>query len=267
MKLFSKSGIAMGLVAAATAMLTACGGGGDDGIDDRLGLNEPQVRVMHVVPADIPVNVYQNGAKTSLQNIPYKFVARYSDVDDGNQLFSFRTPVNNAEVEIGSVTVDAATGHKYTLAVMPTNPPGNGANVVVIDDPYDKGLISDKARVRALNAAANAANIDVYVTAPNADISGMAPTFANVGYAKAIPASGQDSLELEGGDYQIRITTAGTKDVIFNSGQVNLGDNADWLITALPVENLSSVVTNNIKVLVAKANDDSQTAIELTDQP
>lgn len=264
MKLFSKSGMGLGLAVAAVAMLTACGGG-DDGIDDRLDLANPAVRVMHVVPAlDINLDVYQNGAKTSLQNIPYKFVARYSDVDDGNQLFSFNAAGTNTEV--GRTTVDAAVGHKYTVAIMPSKPVGAGFNVVTIDDPYDKGIVSDKARVRALNAAGNTDNIDVYVTAPNADINTMAPTFANVAFGAAVPASGQDSLEIEGGTYQIRITTAGTKTVIFNSGAVGISENADWLITALPVENISAVLPNNIKVLVAKANDDSQTASELTDQ-
>lgn len=263
MKLFSKSGMGLGLAVAAVAMLTACGGG-DDGIDDRLDLADPTVRVMHVVPASVNLDVYQNGAKTSLQNIPYKFVARYSDVDDGNQLFSFNLAGSNTEV--GRTTVDAAVGHKYTVAVMPSKPVGSGFNVVTIDDPYDKGIVSDKARVRVLNAAGNTDNIDVYVTAPNADIGTMAPTFANVGYGAAVPASGQDARELEGGIYQVRVTTAGTKNVIFNSGSVDIGDNADWLITTLPVENISAVLPNNIKVLVARANVESQTAVEYNNQ-
>ncbi|MCZ7153548.1 DUF4397 domain-containing protein, partial [Salmonella enterica] len=99
MKLFSKSGIALGLMVAASAMLAACGGG-DDGIDDRLGLNEPQTRVIHAVPpipTTLNLDVYQNGARTSLQNVPYKFVARYSDVDDGNHLFTFNAAGTQTE--------------------------------------------------------------------------------------------------------------------------------------------------------------------------
>ena len=264
MKLFSKSGIALGLMVAASAMLAACGGG-DDGIDDRLGLNEPQTRVIHAVPpipTTLNLDVYQNGAKTSLQNIPYKFVARYSDVDDGNHLFTFNAA--GTQTEVGRAQVDAATGHKYTIVALPG---GDRADTLVIDDPYEKGLLSTKARVRAVNAAFNAQNVDIYVTAPSVDINTVSPTFANVGYKSAVPASGQDSNEFDGGNnYQIRVTTAGTKQVIFSSGAITIDNNADWLIMPIPVDGIASAVPNNIKVLVAKANDDSQTAIELVSQ-
>ncbi|MGY8527029.1 DUF4397 domain-containing protein [Paracidovorax citrulli] len=263
MKLFSKSGLGMGLVVAATALLAACGGGDDD-LDDRLDLADPQIRVMHVIPplpVSLNVDVLQNGAKTNLSNVQYKAVSKYWDVDTGNQLIS----INNAgsNTELSRAVIDAATGHKYTVVALP----GEGvADLMVIDDPYDKGLISDKARVRALNVSRNAQNIDVYLTAPETDLTAVAPTFAAVGYKQAVPASRSDSRELEGGTYRLRVTTAGSKTVIFDSGSVSLDDNADWLITTIPAEGIGAVLPNNIKVLVAKANDDSQTAVELTKQ-
>ncbi|WP_214291814.1 DUF4397 domain-containing protein, partial [Escherichia coli] len=60
-------------------------------------------------------------------------------------------------------------------------------SLALIDDPYNKSILSDKARVRAFNASYNAPNVDVYVTAPNVDLSAIAPTMSGAGYGGASP--------------------------------------------------------------------------------
>ncbi|MGO4331655.1 DUF4397 domain-containing protein [Cupriavidus sp. 2TAF22] len=257
----SKSGLVLGLALAAAAVLSACGGGGDDGIDDRIGISKPSVRVIHAIPGGPNVDVLQNGTKTSFLNEPYKFVSNYFDVGTGAQLFAFN--VAGTATQIGSATVDAHTGHKYTVVALPGS---TAADVLTIDDPYGKGLLSDKARVRGLNASFNAQNIDIYITVPAADLTVATPTMAAIGYKTANPASGQDSLYLDGGTYRLRITTAGTKTVIFDSGTLTLGNNADWLITTIPVDGIGALVPNKIKVLVAQSSTGTGNAQELVTQ-
>ncbi|MDW3681536.1 DUF4397 domain-containing protein [Cupriavidus sp. CV2] len=256
----SKTGLILGLALAAAAALSACGGG-DDSLAARIGVSKPAVRVIHAIPAGPNIDVLQNGTKTSLLNEPYKFVSKYFDVDTGSQLFGVNIAGTNTS--IGSATVDAHTGHKYTVVALPG---ATAADLLTIDDPYGKNILSDKARVRGLNASVNAQNVDMYVTAPAVDLNTVTPTFAAVAYKSAVPASGQDSINLEGGTYRLRITTAGTKTVIFDSGALTLNNNADWLITSIPVDGIGAVVPNKIKVLVAQANNDSQTAVELVTQ-
>ena len=89
----------------------------------------------------------------------------------------------------------------------------------------------------------------------------MQPTFAAVGYQQSAPASGSDSIELEGGAYSLRITTGGTKNVIFTS-PVNLAKNADWLLSSVP----GSVTPGDIRVLVVQS-DEGAAATELTNTP
>jgi hypothetical protein len=252
--------IILGLELATTAVLAACGGG-DDGIDDRIGVSKPAVRVIHAVTAGPNVDVLQNGALTTLTNIPYKTVSGYFDVNTGNNLFAFN--LTGTSTQIGSTTVDAHTGHKYTVIALPGT---TSADVAQIDDPYGKGLLDTSARVRTFNASINAQNIDVYLTTPAVDLNSVAPNMAAVQYKNAVPASGQDSQYVDGGTYRLRITTAGTKTVIFDSGALTISKNSDWLITTIPADGFGAVVPNRIKVLVAQSNTSNATAQELVTQ-
>jgi hypothetical protein len=65
-----------------------------------------------------------------------------------------------------------------------------------------------QVKLRAVHLASSAGNVDVYVTAPNADITTVTPQFANVA-----PQSATDYLTLARATYQVRFTTAGTKTV------------------------------------------------------
>jgi hypothetical protein len=160
---------------------------------------------------------------------------------------------------VGSVTFDPSRGHKYTLLAVPAA--GSLTEVVLVDDPYTRGIVTDNARVRVFNAAFNAASLDVYLTAPGADLATATPTFAAVGFKQSAPASGVNSSELEGGAYSLRITTAGTKTVIFTA-PVNLAKNADWLLTPVP----GSVTPSDVRVLVVRS-DEGVPSTELVNTP
>ncbi|MGO4307532.1 DUF4397 domain-containing protein [Cupriavidus sp. RAF12] len=255
-----KSKIILGLALAATAVLAACSGG-DDSIDDRVGLSKPSVRVIHAITAGPNVDVLQNGTKTSLQNIPYKTVSGYFDVATGSNLFAFN--LTGTATQIGATTVDAHTGHKYTVVALPGTAT---ADVIQIDDPYGKGILSTSARIRGLNASINAQNVDMYLTTPALDLNTVSPTIAGVSYKNAVPPSGQDSIYVDGGTYRLRITTAGTKSVIFDSGALTVAKNDDWLITTIPADGFGAVIPNRIKVLVAQSNTSNTTAQELVTQ-
>jgi len=54
--------------------------------------------------------------------------------------------------------------------------------------------------------------------------------------------------------------------VIFDSGALTLANNADWLITTIPVDGIGATVPNKIKVLVARGDDESQAGLELVTQ-
>ena len=67
---------------------------------------------------------------------------------------------------------------------------------------------------------------------------------AATAYKTAGPASGNDSMDVPGGSYQLTITAAGTKTVLFGA-PLAFGNNQDVLLLTVP----DSVLPGGIKVL------------------
>ena len=241
-------------------LVAACGGSGDDSLDDRIGVADPKVRMVNAVPLAPNVSLFRNSVAQAgdVTNMPYKSASKYFDVATGLATWDVLTATTPA-APVGSVTFDAQRGKKFTLVAVPDA--GSVTSLELIVDPYNKSLVSDNARVRVYNASVNAGSVDVYVTAPTIDIATVAPTFAALGYRQSAPSSGADSLEVEGGAYRLRITTAGTKTVIFNA-TVTLAQNSDWLFASVP----GSVTPNDVHVLVIKS-DEGVPATELVTTP
>jgi hypothetical protein len=242
----------------ALSILAACGGGGND-VGTVLGISNPQARFIHAIPLGPNLDYYLN-AQANSTNVQYKGVTRYRTVGSGSQTASYN--VAGSGTSVASQQFNAANGHHYTTIAVP----GSSSDIAVIDDPYAKGLLSDKARVRGFNASANAQNVDIYVVPPGTDITNQSPTVSGVAYKNASPASGQDSVYLSGGSYQVIVTNAGTKTAILKSATVNLANNADWLLVTIPSGGIGDVTLGDIHVLVAQGNDADTSAQELASQ-
>ena len=222
----------LALLCAPMAFIAACGGGDDD-LDDRLDVADPSVRLVHAIPAAPNVTLFRNDVAQSAENtnLPYKGASPYFDVSVADAKWDVKTAVG--DLTVGTATFAATRGNKYTLVAIP------GANaateVINIRDPYNKGLTTDKGRIRVLNAAFDQADIDVYVTEPNADLAAVGPNFPSVDFRASSPDTGNDSLEFAAGNhvYWLTITAAGSKTPLFRS-PITVGDNADWLVTVLP---------------------------------
>ncbi|WDD90956.1 DUF4397 domain-containing protein [Burkholderia sp. FERM BP-3421] len=242
----------------AAAALTACGGDGND-VGTELGLTNPQARFINAVPSGPNLDYYLNGSANAT-GVAYKGVTRYRDVGSGTQTATY--DVSGTTTTIAQQTFSAAKGHHYTTIALPST----SAPISVIDDPYAKGLLSNQARVRGFNASPNAQNIDIYVVPPGTDIGTQSPTVSGAAYQNASPASGQDSVYLNGGTYQVIVTSAGSKTPILTTPPVSLNNNADWLLLTIPAGGIADVTPNDIHVLVAQGNDADTSAQELGPQ-
>jgi len=209
--------------------LSACGGGD---LQDRLDVADPAVRFVNASAIAPNLTLYRSAvAQSDATNAPYKFASDYFDVDTSMADWSVKTATS--DLTIGTLSIDPTRGTKYTIVALPLS--GSETGVYVIGDPYNKPLGSNSTRLRVMNASFNASNIDLYMNAVGTDIAaaGVNPFVAATAFKTSGPASGSDSADIPAGTYQLTITTAATKTVLFK-GQLGFGDNKDILVVVVP---------------------------------
>ena len=194
------------LLIAASALTAACS---DD--DNNTGPeSQARVRVVHASPDAPAVDVLVDDA-AALSNVDYLTASDYVELADG----AHNVKVNAAgtSTTVIDADVDLADGTDYTViasglleAIQP---------IVLEDD--NSTPAAGTARVRAIHGAPSAPAVDVYVTAPGADLEAASPALSNVAFGDVA-----DYLEVPAGDYQVRVTPAGTKTVVIDSGALTL---------------------------------------------
>jgi Domain of unknown function (DUF4397) len=250
----------LSLALASAALVAACGGSDDDSLDDRADAAQPKIRFVHAVPGGPAVTLKRNGvAESGVTNVDYKYADQYYDVSTEAYTFSLRTAAGDAELATASVR--AERGDKYTLLALAGT---SGAELLTVKDPYNKSVTSNDARVRVVNASPNAQPFDVYLTAPGADLAALSPRVTNVGYKRALPASGADSVEIEGGEYVLRLTATGTKTVFFTAA-VTVPRDADWLLVTLP-EDATPETADAVRILRVRSDDSADATDEVISQ-
>ncbi len=78
-----------------------------------------------------------------------------------------------------------------------------------------------KARLRAVHAAPQAPALDVYLTSPEADLATQQPLVADLSFKEVSPYQ-----TFPTGEYRIRMTRAGTTEVVVDTGTIALTANA-----------------------------------------
>ncbi|MEL7237966.1 MAG: DUF4397 domain-containing protein [Planctomycetota bacterium] len=189
-------------------------------------VGEFKLQVLHASPNAPAVNVLVNGAET-LAGVDFKVGSGALTLDEGDYEIQVDgiTPGGAATV-IGPVTLSFAADTLYSIIAI-----GDLADIepLVIEQP-DTAVPAGSARARVVHGAPDAPEVDVYVTAPGADLSMEMPlgTFSFRGDLG--PA------EVPAGTYQIRVTAAGDATaVVFDSGDIDLADGAN--VTIVAVEN------------------------------
>jgi hypothetical protein len=193
------------LLLAAGALTAACSD------DDNTGPEgEARVRVVHASPDAPDVDVLLDDAEV-LGDVPYLTASDYLDTPAGDQ----NLVVNAAGTATTLIDTDVSLvdGTDYTViasglveAIEP---------IVLQDD--NSAPAAGTARVRAIHGAPGAPAVDIYVTAPGADLETTIPLLATVEFGDVA-----DYIEAPAGDYQVRVTPAGTKTVVIDSGTLAL---------------------------------------------
>jgi hypothetical protein len=195
------------LMLAASALTAACGDGDDTtapaGADAR-------VRVVHASPDAPNVDVLVDNA-VALSDVPSLGVSDYLGVPSGGR--NLKVNAAGTATTVIDADADLAEGGDYTVIasglVSAIEP------LVLRDD--NTAPAAGNVRVRAIHGAPSAPAVDIYVTAPGADLSLEAPVLTNVAFGDVA-----DYLEAPAGTYQVRVTPAGSKTVVIDSGPLTL---------------------------------------------
>jgi hypothetical protein len=195
----------MTLLLAATALTAAC----DD--DDNTGPEgEARVRVVHASPDAPSVDVLLDDAEV-LSDVPYLAASDYlaASADDHN----LKVNAAGTATTVIDADVTLADGTDYT--VIASGLVAEITPIVLVDD--NSTPAAGNARVRAIHGAPGAPAVDIYVTAPGADLEAAVPVLTGVAFGDVA-----DYLEVPAGDYQVRVTPVGTKVLAIDSGALTL---------------------------------------------
>ena len=213
-------------ISAFSLVLAGCS---DD--DEKVEIIEPvptptaDLRIIHAVPDAPTVNVFAGSAVLAgLENVDYQVSSPLITVDEGTYAVRVEAnvPSGTADVITASLTLDGE--NVYNVFAVGQTAAETIEPLVVSSE--RSPVTAGNVRVQVVHAAPAAPTVDVYVTAPDTDINDEQP----LATASFKESTGQ--VEVAGGDYQIRITAAGTKTVVFDSGTVTLPEGADLLVAA-----------------------------------
>jgi hypothetical protein len=194
------------LLLAATALTAAC----DDDDDNTGPEGEARIRVVHASPDAPDVDVLLDDTEV-LSDVPYLVASGYLETSAGDH----NLKVNAAGTTTTVIDADATLADGTDYTVIASGLVAEIEPIVLVDD--NSAPAAGNVRVRAIHGAPSAPAVDVYVTAPDADLDAATPVLTNVAFGDVAPY-----LEVPAGDYQVRVTPAGTKIVVIDSGALTL---------------------------------------------
>ena len=171
---------------------------------------EAGVRVVHASPDAPSVDVLVDDAQV-LSSVPYLGSSSYLDVPAGSR----NVKVNAAGSSTTVIDADFPVTAGIDYTVIAGGLVADIAPIVLEDD--RAAPPAGNVKVRAVHAAPSAPAVDIYVTAPGADLEAETPALTGVPFGAA-----SDYLTVPAGDYQVRVTPAGSTTVVIDSGTLTL---------------------------------------------
>jgi hypothetical protein len=185
----------LGLVAALPlAWLTACGGGGDDG-------NDANIRLINASPSYAALDLYIEDEKQA-SAVAFGAGSEFASVTNGGDVERTLTAAGST-VELLNQVGSLDSGERYTVVAYGWE--GALKSVIMTED--EDAADNDKTKVSALNIAADAGELDVYLTGEDDLLEASTPV------ASGVDAGGQSSFNsVSSGTYRLRVTGHGDTD-------------------------------------------------------
>ena len=208
----------LSLLLAVGAVVSACG---DD--DNGTGPeNAGRIRIVQLSPDAVDLDVLVDNVEVAT-NVPYLSVSDYLDIEAGSRNIVVRESQGGTVLLDENVTVADGVDYSALLGGF-----SNAIDLAFLTDDNTPASGSN-AKVRLIHAAPSAGVVDIYVTAPGADLTQETPLFAAVDFGEVSPYG-----PVPAGEYQVRITSVGTTDVLIDTGTIEL--NSGQVRTGIAVD-------------------------------
>jgi hypothetical protein len=191
------------LLLALAALTAACSD--DEGTGPEEGM--ARLRVVHA-DAKLPeIDVVVDDIEMA-SDLSFLDASDYLELEAGSRHVVFLT----ADSTLDELQLELAEGVDYTVFPCCFGVPNS---LFLTDD--NTASAEGNAKVRVIHFA-SAPPVDIYLTAPDADLEAETPTLVSL-----MRFDASDYREAPAGDYQIRVTSVGSKTVLIDGGTQALG--------------------------------------------
>ena len=172
------------------------GGGGD-----------AKIRVVNVIPDAAAISLQLDNDTALVNALPFQGMTQYLSTGTGSR--EFKVSANGGTTFAIDTTLSVGANN-YSYIVYGPVASAQGALVL------ESGITAPTSgtfNLRVINVAAGIGAVDVYLTAAGADLNSTSPNLSNI-------AGGASSslIPVNTGSYELRVTAAGTKDVVYDTG-------------------------------------------------
>ncbi|QIZ76147.1 DUF4397 domain-containing protein [Ferrimonas lipolytica] len=215
------------LLILASVALVACSDSDDDNDSAISAAENSYIRVLHASSDAPKVNVAVDGAE-ALADVDYLAGSGFLMLPAGTHSISVDAILADSTTTtvIGPAQLDFSADSEYSVVALGNVADGSLAPLILERSKSEFG--AGNIRLQVLHASSAAPAVDIYVTQPNADITAVDATLSNVAFGDY-----SGLIEVAAGDYQVRITLASTKDVVYDSGTLPLETGTDLLLAAV----------------------------------
>jgi hypothetical protein len=200
------------------------------------------IRVVNALGTTTPIDVVANGV-TAWSGLPFEAMTGYQDFQ--NTTTKIQIKLTGSGTVLIEQTYNPAGDQNYTLVVYGTPlVPSLGIMADVTQAPP-----SGKFALNVYNAAPigngsaiGTISVDVYLTPPGVIIDNVSPNFTYVAFG-----AGNIFGQYDAGQYQLRLTVAGTKTIVYDSGTLTFGEQTatDLIMYSRGSEVLPNVMLND----------------------
>ena len=189
--------------------------------------HKPQLRAVHLSPDAPAVDIKVNDA-TPLTAVEYRQASGFLVVDSGSTDINVLVPALGGASALDA-TLDLKDDTKYTVIAANTVAStvaqgGQLTPLVIVDD--IKSPAAGNITLTVVHGSPSAPSVDVYVTAPGVALP-ASPLLADIPFTTI-----SEEIEVPAGEYQVRITPAGSSTVVYDSGSLTLVDGVEYVAIA-----------------------------------